>query len=87
MDQKKMFKQMLDFNNTALNNSFNTMVTLQEQMEKVTNALIQQATWLPEDGKKAIRDWIGAYKQGQEKFKSAVDENFKKVEEFFKTKS
>jgi uncharacterized coiled-coil DUF342 family protein len=87
MEQKKMLKQMIDFNNTAFNNSFNTMVTLQEQMEKATNALIEQATWLPEEGKKAIRDWVGAYKEGREKFKASMDENFKKVEEFFKTAS
>jgi hypothetical protein len=87
MDQKKMLKQMIDFNNTAFNNSFTTMVTLQEQMEKATNALLDQATWLPEEGKKAIRDWVGAYKEGREKFKSTIDENFKKVEEFFNSAS
>jgi polyhydroxyalkanoate synthesis regulator phasin len=87
MDQKKMLKQMIDFNNAAFNNSFNTMVTLQEQMEKATNALIDQANWLPEEGKKVIRDWVGAYKEGREKYKASMDENFKKVEEFFKTAS
>lgn len=85
MDQKTMFKQMIEFNNAAFNNSFNTIVTLQEQMEKATNALMDQATWLPEEGKKALRDWVGACKEGREKFKATVDENFKKVEEFFKT--
>ena len=87
MDQKKMLKQMIDFNNSAFNNSFNTMVTLQEQMEKATSELINQAAWLPEEGKKAIRDWAGAYKEARGKFKATVDENFKKVEEFFKTAS
>lgn len=87
MDQKKMLKQMIDFNNAAFNNSFNTMVTLQEQMEKATNALMDQATWLPEEGKKALKDWVGAYKDGREKFKATVDENFQKVEEFFKAGS
>jgi hypothetical protein len=56
-------------------------------MEKATNALLDQATWLPEEGKKAIRDWVGAYKEGREKFKSTIDENFKKVEEFFNSAS
>jgi hypothetical protein len=87
MDQKNMLKQMIDFNNAAFNNSFNIMVTLQEQMEKATNALIEQATWLPEEGKKAIRDWFGPCKEGRERFKAAIDENFKKVEEFFNTAS
>jgi hypothetical protein len=87
MDQKKMLKQMIDVNNAAFNNSFSTMVTLQEQMEKATSALLDQAAWLPEEGKKAIRDWVGAYEEGRKKFKATVDENFKKVEEFFKTAS
>lgn len=35
----------------------------------------------------AIRDWVGAYKEGREKFKASIDENFKKVEDFFNTAS
>ena len=46
---------------------------------------MEQATWLPEEGKKAINDWTNAYKKGCEDFKKAVDENFKKVEDFFAT--
>ena len=87
MEQKDMFKQVIDFNSTAYNNSFNTMVTLQEQMEKATNALIDQATWMPEEGKNAIKGWVDAYREGREKFKIAIDENFKKVEAFFNTAS
>ena len=87
MEQKNMFKQMIDFNSAAYNNSFNTMVTLQEQMEKATNALLDQATWMPEEGKNAIKGWVAAYKDGREKFKIAIDENFKKVEAFFNAAS
>ena len=39
MDQKKMFKQVIDFNSAAFDNSFSTMVALQDQMEKTTSAL------------------------------------------------
>jgi hypothetical protein len=63
------------------------MVTLQEQMEKACNTLIDQAAWLPEEGKKAIRDWVSAYKEEREKFKASVDQSFKKVEAFFNTES
>jgi len=87
MDQKKILKGMIDFNNAAFNNSFNTMATMQEQMEKVTKTLMTQATWLPEEGRKALMDWIGAYKEGRERFKASVDESFKAVEAFFKTES
>jgi len=59
------------------------MVMLQEQTEEVANTILEQATWLPEEGKKAIEEWASSYKKGSEDFKKAVDENFKKVEDFF----
>jgi hypothetical protein len=83
MDQKQLFKQMLDFQKTTFDNSFNAMVLLQEQTEKASVTLLDQATWLPEEGRKAIDEWIAAYKKGREEYKTLVDENFSKVEEFF----
>jgi hypothetical protein len=83
MDQKQLFKQMLDFQKTTFDNSFNAMVLLQEQTEKASVTLLDQATWLPEEGRKAIDEWIAAYKKGREEYKKLVDENFSKVEDFF----
>jgi hypothetical protein len=83
MDQKQILKQMIDFNKATFDNTFNAMVMLQEQSERAANTLLEQATWLPEDGKKAINEWVKAYKKGREDFKKLVDENFKKVETFF----
>jgi len=83
MDQKQLLKQMIDFNKAAFDNSFNAMVMLQEQTERMANTVLEQATWLPEEGKKAINEWVNAYKKGREDFKKIVDENFKKVEDFF----
>ena len=87
MEQMNMFKQMIDFNNDAFNNSFNMMITLQDQMEKATIALIDQATWLPEENRNTIKGWVGTCKEGREKFKTSIDENVKKSEEFFNTAS
>jgi len=77
-------KQMIDFYKATLDNTFNTMTMVQEQIEKVSGIALQQASWLPEEGVKAINDWTGAYKKSREEFKSLVDENFEKVEEFFR---
>ena len=38
---KQLLKQMVDFNKTAFENSFNAMVTLQEQMEKMAGAYME----------------------------------------------
>jgi hypothetical protein len=83
MEPNLLLKQMLDFNKTAFENSFNTMLTIQKQNAKMISTFLEQATWMPEEGKKLIREWVGAYKKGCEDFKKAADANYKKVDEFF----
>jgi hypothetical protein len=83
MDSSKIAKQMIDFQKTTFDNTFNAMVLLQGQAETMANTILDQATWMPEEGKKAINDWVTAYKKGREDFKKVVDDNFKKVEDFF----
>jgi hypothetical protein len=83
MDQQKMFKQMMEFQKATFDNSFNAMSKLQEQGEMMVQTFIDQSPWLPEEGKKAIKDWIKAYQKGREDFKKTVDTNYQKVEDFF----
>ena len=83
MDQKQVLKQMIDFNKAAFNNTFNAFVMLQDQAESMSNTLLTQATWLPQEGKKAIEELVKNSKTGREAFKKTVDESFKKVEDFF----
>ena len=83
MDSAKIAKQMIDFQKTTFDNTFTAMVMIQEQTERMADTLLAQATWMPAEGKKAINDWVEAYKKGREDFKKTVDENFKKVEDFF----
>ena len=83
MDSQKLAKQMIDFNKATFDNTFSALTMLQEQAERMANTLLDQATWLPEEGRKAITDWVDAYKKGREDFKGMVDENFAKVESFF----
>jgi uncharacterized coiled-coil DUF342 family protein len=83
MEPLKMAKQMIDFNKATFDNSFSSMVLLQEQSEKMVKAFLDQATWLPEEGKKVLNEWVTAYKKGREEFKKMVDESYKKVDDYF----
>jgi gas vesicle protein len=84
MEQKQLLKQMIDFNKATLDNTFNAVAMLQEQAEKTAKTLLDQASWLPPEGKKAINAWVEAYQKGRQNFKKTVDDSFKKVEDFFK---
>lgn len=83
MDQKQIFKQMIDFNKATFNNSFSALMMLQDQMENLAGTMLDQATWLPEDGRKAVSDWVEACKKGRTDFKTLVDEGFEKMEAYF----
>ena len=83
MDQKQIAKQMMDFNKTAFDNTFNSITILQDQTEKLVLNFLEKAPWLPEEGKKAINEWIKAYKKGRADFKAAADDSYKKVTDYF----
>jgi hypothetical protein len=86
MQPKDMLKQMIDFNKAAYDNAFKNMNMLQEQMEKVVNQYIDQASGMSDDGKKSAKEWASMYKKGYEDFKKLVDDNFKKMDAFFQEK-
>lgn len=83
MEQEKIAKQMIDFQKAAFDNSFNAMVMVQEQTERMVNMALEQATWLPEEGRKVVGEWVKAYEKGRKDLKKTADENFNKIEAFF----
>ncbi len=84
MEMKNIAKQMIDFNKAAIDNSLNAMAMVQEQIEKMTDTFMSQTPAIPEEGKKAVNDWMKAYQTGREQFKKSLDENYGKVEDLFK---
>ena len=86
MEPKHIAKQMVDFNKTAFDNSFEAMSVIQDQTERMVSAMMEQTAFFPEEGKKQVTDWIKTYKKGREEFKTSADENFKKVEVYFASK-
>ena len=83
MEHYQIFKQMAQFNKTAFDNSYNTMTLFREHNEKMATSLLDQATWMPEQGKKAITEWMKSYKKGCEDFKKVVDQNYQNLEKYF----
>jgi hypothetical protein len=82
MDQKDVMRQMLKFNKSAFDNTFTAMVLLQEQLDRMVKMFLDQATWVPKEGKQAITDWVKAYKKRGEDFKKAMDDGFKKLDDY-----
>ncbi len=86
MDNLQIAKQMITFNKSAFDSSFSAMTMVYEQNEKMVETFLNQATWMPAEGKKVIADWLVAYSDGCDDFKKMVDDNYGKVEAYFNQK-
>ncbi len=80
MEKQQAFKQMMEFNKAAFDNTFNAITLLQDQTERMLNLSLEQATMLPKEGKKVFTEWLKACTKGSETFKKAVDDSFQKME-------
>lgn len=75
-------KQLLEFNQTAFNNAFNTMTLLQDQFERASKAVLDQAN-VPAEGLKIIENFTKTYKSAAQTFKKQIDDGYKQVEKLF----
>lgn len=82
MEHKQILQQIVGYNKAAFDTVFNSLAMLQDQVERATKMLVEQSTWLPNEGKKVVEEWVSAYKQGRDNFKGSVDESFQKVENY-----
>ncbi len=64
MDQNQMVKQMVDFQETMLNSSFNAMEIFQVRMEKMMKMFWDQTAWTTEKMSSALIDWTSACNEG-----------------------
>jgi hypothetical protein len=79
MDLQNNTKQLMEFNKKLFDNTFEAIKSLHDQTEKNIDGFLEKAAWIPEEGKKAINEWVKACKKGREEFKTAADENYKKT--------
>lgn len=83
MEAGKTAKQMIGFQKTLFENSFNAMVMVQDQTENITNQFMNQIPGITEDGKKAITNAIDFSKKARDDYKKAVNDGYAQIEKMF----
>jgi len=86
METAKMATQMINFQKTLFESAFNAMCAVQDQTEKMADSFLGQMSWVPEDGKKNMKEVVKMYKDARENFKKSVDEGFEQMEKLFTSK-
>lgn len=84
MDAKQFAKQMLDLQKTTLDQSYNAMLAMQDQSEKMMQNVMEQAAWIPDEGKMVVKGWINTLKKNEDDCKQMMDDYFATIENFFR---
>lgn len=83
MDPNQLARQMIAFNKAVSDNHFRALTATHEQTERMVRQIFDKSPLLPEEGKKAVADWMKTYKKVCDDFKSRVDHNFQEAEKYF----
>lgn len=83
MEQDKGMKQMMDFYKAQFEQTFSAMTAWQEQGEKMMESFLEQASWMPAEGKKAAGEWLRMIRQGREALKNQAQQQYQQAESFF----
>jgi len=80
-------KQVLNFQKTIFDGSYNAMIIAQDQTEKMVSSYIDQLPWVTEQSKKGMQDPIDIAKKTRDDFKKVTEDSFVNFEEFLKKSS
>ena len=82
MEYTEITKQVIDFQKMSFSNWYNAMAMVQDQTTSAMDMVLDQSTWVPEDGRKAAQNWLNVCQEERNRFKVYVDESFSSMEKF-----
>jgi hypothetical protein len=80
MEYNQIAKQAIDFQKTAFTNWYNAVAMVQDQATSAMEAMMNQTSLVPEEGRKAIKSWVSACQEERNRFKSYVEDSFTGLE-------
>ena len=86
METTKITKQAFNFQKMTFENWYKAMTLVQDQAVSTMDKMLDQATWLPEDGRNAIQNMVGVIQDERDRFKGYMDDSFVSIEKVFAPK-
>lgn len=82
MNPKQITKQLMDFNKTMFDQTFQLMTILQDHNESIVFRFLERGQFIPEDSKKPVNEWNSFYKKNRESFKESIDKSYKTIADY-----
>lgn len=83
MEANKIAKQVINFQKMSFDSWFSTMSLMQDQAASAMNTMIDQARWMPQDGRDAVQNWMDVIKDERSRLKGYMDDSFVSMEKAF----
>ena len=80
MEQTQIAKKVIDFQKMSFDHWYNTLSLFQDQAEATMGLMLNQASWIPQEGRSAIQNWVNVCQQERSRFKSFVEKGFSAFE-------
>jgi polyhydroxyalkanoate synthesis regulator phasin len=81
MDPKMMQKMAVEGMRSGMLMTFDTMSSVQEQMEKMWKTLLEQGGDFQKEGEKVMAEWLESMRKGREEFRRNLEDGLRKIEE------
>jgi polyhydroxyalkanoate synthesis regulator phasin len=85
MDQKDLFKEMIRYMKYMYDLSMKSMQMMFDHADKVMEFIISQGNSSHEESRKYLMDWINNAKKNRDDYIRMMNENFQKMEDYFKS--
>jgi hypothetical protein len=83
MEAEKLAKQMIGFQKTAFNHTFDMVMAVRDQSEKITCSWCEKNGILPDQSKKVMLEWGHVIKKNLEEYKKVINDGFNTIESCF----
>jgi len=83
MEAEKLAKQMIGFQKTAFNHTFDMLMAIRDHSEDLTCSWCEKNGILPEPSKKNMIEWGHSIKQSLEEYKKLINNGFMAIENCF----
>lgn len=85
MAYNQIAKQVIDFQKTSFSSWYDAVSLMQNQAVSTLDTMLDQSTWIPEEGRQAISSWINVCEQERDRLKSYIDDSFTGAEKLVAT--
>jgi hypothetical protein len=79
MDIRAFMLQMVSLQKATFDNGFETLATIQEEAERITDDYMDSAGWIPSVGKGYLKEWFSMARKSRNDFRKAIDSGYEQV--------